>query len=60
MGTVDALYVMINGGCVPAGKNRNCVCEIAVIWAIAFSMLAPGWKKTLITEMPLSDCDSLC
>ena len=52
--------LMISGGVVPWGNCRSCVCETAVICAMARSMLALGWKKTLTTAMPFSDCDSMC
>jgi hypothetical protein len=31
-----------------------------VTCATAASIFAPGWKKTLMMEMPLTDCDSIC
>ena len=51
---------MINGGVVPCGSCFNCVCEIAVTWAMAELMSACGWKKILTTAMPFIDCDSTC
>jgi hypothetical protein len=44
IGTLVALYCMISGGTVPGGIERTAVCEIAVVWAIACAMLAPGWR----------------
>ena len=60
IGTFDALNCRINGGVVPGGRIRSIVWLIAVTCATAASIFAPGWKKTLITEMPLNDCDSIC
>ena len=51
---------MMNGGVVPGGIERTAVCEIAVTCATASSMCAPGWKKILMTEMPVSDWLSMC
>src|SRR5690348_16340661 len=59
-GTVEALYARMNGGLVPGGANRNCVCDTPVICAYDSSSLTVGWKKYLTTAMPLSDCDSVC
>ena len=50
----------IRGGTVPGGKPRRVVCIIAVVCARAVWMFAVGWKKTLITPIPLSDWDSMC
>ena len=33
---------------------------MALTWATAALMLAPGWKKTLMMARPLMDCDSMC
>src|SRR5579863_4342567 len=60
MGTVDALYWTIKGGCWPGGIDRSTVCAIAVIWATADGTEAPGWRKTLITPIPLYEVDSTC
>ncbi len=51
---------MMNGGVVPGGICRSTVCEMAVTCAVAASMLAPGWKKILMTAMPVSDWLSMC
>ena len=51
---------MTSGGVVPGGSWRSSVCETAVTWATARSIRAPGWKKTLTTATPRSDCDSMC
>ena len=51
---------MMNGGVAPGGRLRNCTWQIAVTWATALPMFTCGWKKILMTEMPLSDCDSMC
>ena len=51
---------MTSGGVVPVGSWRNIVCTMAVTCDCAVCMLAEGWKKTLITPTPLSDCDSMC
>ena len=50
----------MNGGWVPGGSWRSCDCAEAVTCATASSMFAPGWKNTLTTAMPRSDCDSTC
>ncbi len=59
-GTLEALYWMMNGGVEPGGRLRNCTWQIAVTWATALPMFTCGWKKILMTPMPLSDCDSMC
>jgi hypothetical protein len=53
MGTVEALYWMIKGGCVPGGIVRNTVCAIEVICDTAAGTDALGCKNTLMTPMPL-------
>ena len=50
----------MNGGVVPGGAERSWVCETPVICANASSSLTFGWKKYFTTEVPLSDCDSVC
>ena len=50
----------MKGGFVPGGMPRSTACEMAVTWPSASSMLTPGWKKTLTTAIPRSDCDSMC
>jgi len=45
---------MMNGGVAPGGIERTTACETAVTCAVAPSILAPGWKKILITATPLS------
>jgi hypothetical protein len=59
-GMLDAEYLMTSGGVTPGGNWRSIVCSIAVTCAIAVWMFAFGWKKTLISEIPASDCDSMC
>jgi hypothetical protein len=56
---LEAEYLMISGGVMPGGicaaapaRSRPC--------AMAVWMLAVGWKKILMIEMPASDCDSMC
>jgi hypothetical protein len=44
IGTLDALKLRMRGGVVPGGYERITVCEIAVIWALAVSSRAPGWR----------------
>ena len=44
----------------PAARIRRIVWFTAVTCATAASIFAPGWKNTLMTEMPLTDCDSMC
>ena len=44
---------MTNGGVQPGGIERKTVWQIAVISATAALTEAPGWKKTLMTPMPL-------
>ena len=53
IGTVEALYWMINGGVIPGGICFRTVCADAVICATAESTEAFGWRKTLMTPMPL-------
>ena len=48
------------GGVAPAGSWRSMVCTTEVTWASAVWIFAPGWKKTLMTATPASDCDSMC
>ena len=36
-----------------AASARTAVCEMAVTCAVAASIFAPGWKKILMTEMPV-------
>ena len=43
----------MSGGVVLGGICLSCVCEIAVICALASRMSAPGWKKTLMMPSPL-------
>ncbi len=50
----------MNGGVVPGGICRTTVWAMAVTWETAASMCALGWKKTLTTATPASDCDSMC
>ena len=59
-GMLDAEYLMTSGGDIPGGSWRSWVWPIATTWASAVWMLAFGWKKTLMTEMPLSEVDSMC
>src|ERR1700723_4508898 len=51
---------MMNGGGGPGGSERNCTWLIEVTSATALPMSTCGWKKILMTAMPLSDCDSMC
>src|SRR5215469_4760766 len=51
---------MMNGGVVPGGNCRSITWLIEVTWATAFATFTCGWKKTLITAMPLSEFDSMC
>ncbi len=44
IGTLEALKLMISGGPIPGGYWRSTVCEIAVIWALAVSSRAFGWR----------------
>src|SRR5947209_12448680 len=60
MGTFDAENCKMNGGVVPVGSTRRIVWLIAVTCATAASIRTPGWKKTLMTEIPETDCDSIC
>jgi hypothetical protein len=59
-GTFDALKRRMKGGCAPGGIVRMTVCEMADSCATADSILAPGWKKTLMTVIPGTDWDSMC
>src|ERR1700737_3720790 len=51
---------MMFGGSVPGGRLRSIDAEFDAAWATARLMSAPGGKKTLMTETPASDCDSMC
>ena len=46
------------GGLWNIGNPRSTVWHIAVTCVIAMGMLTEGRKKTLITAIPFSDCDS--
>src|ERR1700743_1163604 len=59
-GTLDALYWITRGGCVPWGYCRSDVCAMAVTWATACEMFTDGRKKILVTETPFNVCDSVC
>jgi len=59
-GMLDAEYLITSGGEMPGGNCRSCVWPIATTCASAVWMFAFGWKNTLITVMPASDCDSMC
>ena len=45
---------------MPGGMIRRTVWLIALTCATPASTFAPGWKNTLMTLTPLSDCDSMC
>ncbi len=60
IGTSVALKRRMMGGVIPGGRVRTLLCEAAVIWATPVGTSAVGWKNTLITPMPSSDCDSMC
>ena len=45
---------------MPVGSCFRIVCDSAVTWAWAASMLTVGWKKILTTPYPETDCDSTC
>ncbi len=60
IGMLEAEYLITSGGVMPGGSWRSCACETDTICASAVWMLAVGWKKTLMMETPLSDCDSMC
>ena len=45
---------------VPGGAKRSIVCDTPVICAYESSSLTLGWKKYFTTEVPLTDCDSVC
>lgn len=51
---------MMFGGSVPGGSTRRIDAELLAACAIARLMSVPGWKNTLMTETPLSDCDLMC
>src|SRR6059036_2865764 len=59
IGTLDALYWMMNGGTAPGGMRRRIVCDTAVTWASAPSTFTLGWKKILMTPTPGYVCDSI-
>ena len=60
MGTLEALYLSISGGCTPGGMFFKDCCEKAVTCAMARLMSTPGWKKSLMTVTPGYVCDSTC
>jgi len=60
MGILEALYRTMNGENMFGGMMRRTVCDVAVICATPASTRAFGWKNTLITDTPGSDCDSMC
>src|SRR5215469_14120857 len=45
---------------MPAGSECSSDCELAASCATAASILALGWKNSLMMAMPGSDCDSMC
>src|SRR4051812_27712867 len=59
-GMLEAEYLITSGGVMPGGNWRTCTCTPATTCAMAVWMLAPGWKNTLMMEMPGSDVDSMC
>ena len=59
-GTLVALYRTMNGGVIPGGMTFSSVWQVAVTWATAASIRAPGWKYTRITPTPVSDWLSTC
>ena len=44
IGTLEALYWMMNGGTAPGGIRRRIVCDTAVTCASAASTFTLGWK----------------
>src|ERR1035438_9143784 len=50
----------MNGADVPGGMLWSWLCEMLVIWALAVSILAPGWRNVLMMARPLSVIDSVC
>ncbi len=50
----------MQGGVVPGGIWRTLAVPTAVNCAIAMSILAPGWKNTLVILRPFTVCDSMC
>ena len=44
MGTLVALYWTMYGGLMPGGMILSMAWLVAVTWATAASILAPGWK----------------
>src|SRR5579862_6085628 len=58
-GTFDALDWITYGGVIPGGMALIAVCDDDTIWAIAVAMSVPGWKYTLTSPTPYSDCDSM-
>src|SRR5437879_12292977 len=50
----------MKGAVVPGGAKRSMVCDTPVICAYDSSSLTLGWKKYFTTEVPLTDCDSVC
>ena len=51
----------MNGGVVPGGRlPQHGLRHRRHLGDRQLDLARPGWKKTLTTEMPRSDCDSMC
>jgi hypothetical protein len=48
------------GGVAPGGSERSAAWVLATTWAMAVAIFTRGWKNTLMTPMPETDCDSTC
>ena len=60
IGTSVALNRRMMGGVIPGGRVRVLLWDAAVSSAMPVATSAVGWKNTLITATPSSDCDSMC
>src|SRR5947209_20507926 len=59
IGTLEALYRRMTGGCVPTGIRRRIAWQTAVTCAMADVTSTSGWKKILTTATPFRVCDSM-
>jgi hypothetical protein len=50
----------MSGGVAPGGSCLSCVCETAVICALAMRISTFGWKNTLMMPRPLYEVASIC
>ena len=60
MGTLEALYWMTSGGVVPGGSWRNLGLRDGRDLRHRVADVDARLEEDLMTEMPFSDCDSMC